>query len=264
MPQAVVLELVGEKPPLYPARYAHGLFFALLSRVSPELAQKLHEAPRKPFTLAPLPRAGPEGATLKGTLRLRLTTLDDGLFAPFLRALLEAAPDGLPLGDSSYRLARVLATREGHPLAGATSWEELKEAPKREKATFRFLTPTVFATSKPGGRTRYTTLPDPRLIAGSLLDKWQAHSPFPYNPKEEAALRELFELDLEVAGFRNPRFHRVQAGKGFFPGFTGEATLRLWSQSLEAQEALGRLHALAFFSGVGAKTPYGMGLAVPL
>ena len=41
-------------------------------------------------------------------------------------------------------------------------------------------------------------------------------------------------------------------------------TLRLWSQSLEAREALGRLHALAFFSGVGAKTPYGMGLAVPL
>ena len=107
-------------------------------------------------------------------------------------------------------------------------------------------------------------MPDPRLIAGSLLDKWQAHSPFPYNPKDEAALRELFELDLEVAGFRNLRFHRVQAGKGFFPGFTGEATLRLWSQSLEAQEALGRLHALAFFSGVGAKTPYGMGLAVPL
>jgi len=256
MPQALVLELVGEKPPLYPAKYAHGLFFALLSRINPELAQRLHGAPRKPFSLALLPE--------KETLLLRFTALDDGLFAPFLRSLLEVAPEGLPLGDSSHRLVRVLATPEGHPLAGAASWEELRGAPRREKATFRFLTPTVFATSKPGGRNRYTPLPDPRLIVGSLLDKWQAHSPFPYNPKEEAALRELFALDLEVAGFRHLRFHRVQAGKGFFPGFTGEVTLRLWSESLDVQEALGRLYALAFFSGVGAKTPYGMGLTVNL
>ncbi|WP_022799398.1 CRISPR-associated endoribonuclease Cas6 [Thermus islandicus] len=257
MPQAVVLELIGEKPPLYPAKYAHGLFFTLLSRIDPLLAEKLHMAPRKPFTLAPL-------SERRGVLLLRLTTLDDGLFAPFLRVLLEMAPEGFPLGDTPYRLARVLATGEGHPLAGAASWEELKKAPRRERATLRFLTPTVFATSKPGGRTRYTPLPDPRLIVGSLLDKWQAHSPFPYNPRVEAALRELFALDIEVAGFRNLRFRRVQAGKGFFPGFTGEVTLRLWSESLEAQEALGRLHTLAFFSGVGAKTPYGMGLALPV
>lgn len=141
MPQAVVLRARGGKTPLYPARYAHGLFFALLSRVSPELAQKLHEAPRKPFTLAPLPRAGPEGATLKGTLRLRLTTLDDGLFAPFLRALLEAAPDGLPLGDSSYRLARVLATREGHPWPGPPPGRNSRRPPSGKRPPFASLPP---------------------------------------------------------------------------------------------------------------------------
>lgn len=231
--------------------------------MSPELARKLHEAPRKPFTLAPLPRVGSEGATLKGTLSSALPPWTMVFLPPFSGSSWKRPRRGfswgiIPTGWRGPGYPRGAPPGRGHLL------EELKEAPKREKAAFRFLTPTVFATSKPGGRTRYTPLPDPRLIAGSLLDKWQAHSPFAYNPKEEAALRELFELDLEVGGFRNLRFHRVQAGKGFFPGFTGEMTLRLWSQSLEAREALGRLHALAFFSGVGAKTPYGMGLVVPL
>ncbi|RIH88976.1 CRISPR-associated endoribonuclease Cas6 [Calidithermus roseus] len=254
MPHAVVLELIGDKPPLYPAKYAHGLFFVLLSRVDPQLSTKLHEAPRKPFTLAPL--TGRNGALL-----LRFTTLDDGLFGPFLRVLLEVAPEGLPLGDTPYRLARILATPEGHSMAGACSWEELKSAPRQREASFFFQSPTIFTTSKPGGRTRYTSLPDPRLIMSSLLDKWQAHSPYPYNPREEAALRELFELDLELAAFKNLRFHRIQAGKGFFPGFTGEVTLKLHSDSLEVQEAFGQLTTLAFYSGVGAKTPYGMGVA---
>ncbi len=267
MPQAVVLELIGEKTPLYPGKYAHGLFFALLSQVDPGLASRLHEAPRKPFTLAPLGtwgqgRAQPEGGM--GRVLLRLTVLDDALFAPFLRALLREAPSGVPLGDTPYRLSRVLANPEEHPLAGRSSWEGLRATPRRPQATFRFLTPTVFTTSKPGGRTRYTPLPDPRLILSSLLDKWQANSPYPYPPKEEAALRELLGWDAEVAGFKSLRFHRVQAGKGFLPGFTGEVRLKVLGEGLEVQEALGRLWALSFFSGVGAKTTYGLGLTVPL
>lgn len=154
MPQAVVLELIGEKTPLYPGKYAHGLFFALLSQVDPGLASRLHEAPRKPFTLAPLGtwgqgRAQPEGGM--GRVLLRLTVLDDALFAPFLRALLREAPSGVPLGDTPYRLSRVLANPEEHPLAGRSSWEGLRATPRRPQATFRFLTPTVFTTSKPGG-----------------------------------------------------------------------------------------------------------------
>lgn len=268
MPQAVVLELMGEKVPLYPGRYAHGLFFALLSQLDPELASRLHEAPQKPFTLASLSPQG-QGVTLSprgrsGVLLLRLTVLDEVLFSAFLQVLLEAAPKGIPLGDTSYRLSRVLATPEDHPLAGRLSWEALRAVSRRQQVTLHFISPTVFTTSKPGGRTRYTPLPDPRLILSSLLDKWQAHSPYPYTPKEEAALRELLGWDVEVAGFRNLRFHRLQAGKSFLPGFTGEVRLKALGGGLEVQEALGRLWALSFFSGVGAKTTYGLGLTNPL
>ncbi len=254
MPQAVVLELAGEKRPHHLGRYAHGLFFELLARLDPDLAGKLHEAPRKPFTLSPL-------AGRSGGIFLRFAFLDDALFGPFLEALLAAAPEGLALGEDRFVLKRVLATPEGHPLAGAMTWEALVNAPARREIRLRFLTPTVFVASKPGGRTRYVPLPDPRLILNSLLAKWQ-QGPYPYNPKEEAALKNAFELDTEVSFFRGLRFHRLQAGKGFFPGFTGTVGLKLWSESLEVKQALGRLERLAFFSGVGAKTPYGMGLAV--
>lgn len=257
MPQAVVIELVGGKSPLYPSRYAHGLFFSLLQTLDPQLASRLHEARRKPFTLAPLNSGN-------GTVSLRFTSLDDDLFGRFLHALFQWAPEGFALGDTPFRLARVIGSPELHPLAGRATWEDLAAAAPKDRVALWFVTPTVFITSKAEGRTRYTPLPDPRLIVNSLLEKWQAHSPFPYNPKEEAALRALFELDLELEGFRKLLFHRVWAGKAPFPGFTGEVRLRLWAEALEVRQALGRLAALAPYGGVGAKTAYGMGVAVTL
>lgn len=256
MPQAIVLELVGNPLPLYPGKYAHGLFFSLLRTLDPPLASRLHVAKQKPFTLAPL-------KAKRGILLLRFTSLDDSLFSTFFTAILEEAPEGLTLGDTPFRLTRVLGTPEGHWLAGKASWEDLATYPPRDRVILHFLTPTVFVTSKPGGRTRYTPLPEPRLIVRSLLEKWQAHSPFPYNPRELAALKAFFEMDLEVDGFRNLRFHRSLAGKSFFPGFTGELQLRIWTEAQEVRQALARLAALAFYSGVGAKTTYGMGVTMP-
>lgn len=255
MPQAVVLDLVGPHPPLYLGKYAHGLFFSLVARLDPDLAEILHGARKKPFTLTPLQEGN-------NRVRLRFSSLDDKLFHTFLTSLLQIAPDGVPLGATPYRLVRVLANPQEHPLVGSATWETLRSAPPLGELTFVFHSPTVFATSKPGGRNRYTPLPEPRLIARSLLEKWQAYSPYPYGAKEEAALLNLFELDLELASFHGLQFHRVQAAKGFLPGFTGEVRLRLHSESVLVREALGRLASLAFYSGVGAKTPYGMGLVV--
>lgn len=38
--------------------------------------------------------------------------------------------------------------------------------------------------------------------------------------------------------------------------------LRLFTEDHQTQKAFGRLGAFAFYSGVGAKTPYGMGMAL--
>jgi CRISPR-associated endoribonuclease Cas6 len=257
MPYALLLHLrpIASAPGSFSPRHAHGLFFSLLQKIDPALATRVHEAKRKPFTLTPLPQ--------RDSLVLRVTTLDDTLFAPLLGVILVEAGAGLGLGEERYCLTQVVATPEGDGLAGHDAWEALAQPAPTWELTLRFLTPTVFATSKPGGRTRYTPLPEPRLILKSLLDSWQVHSPFPYPQGELMALREAFEFDAEIAGFHGLRHHRVEAGKGVLPGFTGTVSLRLWGENVEAAAALGRLTALAFFSGVGAKVTYGMGLALP-
>lgn len=269
MPHAFLLHLTsplcGEggahpRPPRYPGLYAHGLFFSLLTKIDPGLAAAVHAAPRKPFTLAVLEPSRPSG---RGEVVLRITILEDGLFAPLLRVLLRESLDGLALGDHLHGLVRVVATPQGSPLAGRHTWEELAAAPPSRGLRLRFHTPTVFATSKPGRRARYTPLPDPFLIAKSLLSSWQHHSPLRFPEVEAAALQSVFELDLELARFANLRFERAQAAKGFFPGFTGAVEVRCHSDSLEVQRALGILQAYAFYAGVGAKTAYGLGFTTP-
>ena len=159
MPHAILLHLAaapGSSDRDFSPHHAHGLFFSLLQKIDPVLATRVHEAKRKPFTLTPLPRR--EG------LVLRVTTLDDALFAPLLQAVLAEAMTGLNLGEKSYGLARVIATREGDRLAGHVSWEDLAAAAPVGEIALYIMTPAVFATSKAGGRTRHTPLPEPRLI----------------------------------------------------------------------------------------------------
>ena len=255
MPHAILFYLShppGQDVPRYLDRYAHGFFFHMISELDPVLGTELHELPRKPFTLTPLPW-NPYPV-------LRLTTLDDSLFEVFVDMAQKMDERGLTLGNRDFKLLRVVATPEGHPLAGFTPWEEILTAASKNDLELMFLTPTVFATSKPGGRTRPTPIPDPRLIMGSLLSNWQAFSPAPYSDPEVAALREIFDLDLVVGGFDNLKYHHVHAGKDFFPGFTGKVRLRLLSPAVEARAAFARLGALAYYSGVGAKTPFGLGM----
>lgn len=267
MPHALVLHLTSNdpRPPRYPGVYAHGLFFALLSKIDPALASAVHAAKRKLFTVGVLQPTLPAGRVGKagGVVALRITTLDDRLFAPMLEILLMQGLEGLTLGDQSYLLPRVSATPQGNPFAGSQTWEELLATSPTRRMRLRFHTPTVFATSKPGGRTRHTPLPEALLIAKSLLSSWQAHSPLGFSDKEVALLLRYFELDLELTRFAGLRFEQTHAGKGVFPGFTGAAEVFCHSDNLEVHRALGILQAYAFFAGVGAKTAYGLGLATP-
>lgn len=253
MPHAFLLHLTptrGTPTPKDLSLYAHGLFYHLLETLDPDLSARVHAAKRVPFTL--FARQQKEGVLL------RVTTLDDALFAPLLRVVLQESISGLSLGQDSYQVARVLATPEGHPDASYTPWEALLCAEPTRQLELRFLTPTVFSTSRSDGKRHYTPLPIPRLILKSLLNTFQTFSPRPYKGTHVVALETLFDEQLQVRHF-DLRTVRHMAGKTPLTGFRGSVTLHYPEHTEQVMCALGQFAALAFYSGVGAKTPYGMG-----
>ncbi len=252
MPHAFLLHLTPtHHVPTHPYlhQYTHGLFYHLLETIDPALSAQIHASKRNPFTL--WAREQKDAGIL-----LRVTILDDALFQPLLGVVLQESLSGLELGQDSYRVARVLATPEGHRDAGFLSWEDILCAKPSDRLELRFLTPTVFATSTNDKRL-YTPLPLPKLVLKSLLRALQTYSPAPYSAPEVGALELAFD---EVVVLRHDvRTRPHKAGKVRLTGFVGSAALGYTSSAVTVTKALGRLERLAFFGGVGAKTPYGMG-----
>lgn len=249
MPHAFIVDLVSERaaPPRQPHQVAHGLFYHLLSLISPELSAAVHTAGRVPFTLA----AQPE----RGGMRLRVTLLDDELFGPLLSVLLTGA-QGWRLGAGEYRIEQVLATPEGHRRAGFTAWADLAAAPPRSSLALEFLMPTVFATSGQSGKRMYTPVPETRLVLGSLLRSYQAFALHPFENPD--VLADALADRVSVTRL-NIHTEKHLAGKHEYTGFVGKVAWHLQEDDAALRQALGRLAALAPYSGVGTKTPYGMG-----
>jgi len=253
MPTAFALELRPQRPqpaPRYLGQYAHGLFYHLLERLSPNLSAEVHAAKTVPFTL--------EARGTGEVVTLRVALLQDDLFAPLLQAALSQSLEGLQLGSEAYTITRVLMTPEGHPRAMRLSWDALVHAPPTRTLELDFLSPTLFTTSGLGGKRHYTPLPEPRLVLGSLLRVHQAFSPDPYLEPSVAYFKQMFE-DLTAVLECRIQTHSFPAGKQALTGFVGQVTLGLLERRLELEALLGRMGALAPFCGVGTKTPYGMG-----
>lgn len=263
MPHAFVLDLAASAADAsleYPSQYAQGLFYSLLKAIDPALSAAVHASKqRNPFTLWCQPVY--QKQKLSGA-RLRVTLLDDALFQPLLQTMLHRSLEGLSLGQSDFAIRRVLATPEGDRDAGVTPWHDLAAMTRSgagcEQLTFRFITPTVFTTSAPAGDRLYYPLPDPRLLLSSLLRVYQQFQPISLDEHRVCQLDEVFSHYLEVQAL-DIRSSRVQAGKTKLPGFRGTVTVRSCRTAPEVMRALAALGQLAFYSGVGAKTAYGMG-----
>lgn len=261
MPHAFVLQLRPQHPDTlleYPSQYAQGLFYHLLETIDPALSHAVHQSKqRNPFTLWCQPRYQ-RSSKYVASVELRVTLLDDALFAPLLQRVLTHSLTGLALGQSAFHIQKLLATPEGHRDADALSWSALSQTPACAWLELRFLSPTVFATSASDGRRIYTPLPDPRLLLQSWLRVYQRFHPQPYDEHIAAQLHEVFAEHAQVR-YLDIHSSNYTAGKTKLHGFTGKASLHVHQAVPEVQQALGRLGCLAFFSGVGAKTAYGMG-----
>jgi len=115
-----------------------------------------------------------------------------------------------------------------------------------------FKTPTFFKR-----KDAHYPLPEPRLVFGSLLSRFQRFAPV--SPPED--LHGVFDR-LTFRGYHlrtQSAAHEVPA-----PGFVGRAVFHLPRATEEEARWLSALWRFSFFAGVGAKTTMGFGLVRPL
>ncbi len=155
----------------------------------------------------------------------------------------------------------------GHPWASILNWNELfasgadgklrHEIAKKDtinagnmSVSFRFLTPTTF---RRGDKNRI--VPDPELVFGSLLDRWNAYAP----EKLPAELKQRFASEIIIS--------KISIKSGLYElkhqsllGFTGLCAYTVTSNDVELLAIIQKLSWFAIFCGVGQKTTMGMGV----
>jgi CRISPR-associated endoribonuclease Cas6 len=226
------------------------------------LATQLHENDGlKPFTTSPL--QGP--VTVVGKqLRVqsdqdywvRVTSLEERL-SHVLCAIESHPPSTIRLHDGQFRVVQVSSQSQDHPWALRTPYEALYEAvlrhdPRpRSQVTMAFESPTAFRSQ---GQT--IVFPLPRLVFGSLLNRWNHYAPLPL----ALELVEAFDVGIDVDRYtlktQMQDFGRYKLQVGFVGQCTfgtrkGVAAEVVWGMRL--------LAAFAFFAGVGYRTTMGMG-----
>ncbi len=232
---ALVILLEGETPP--EPLGLRGFFYALLEEVAPEV----HDQGENPFALG---FGGREGAYWA-----RVSLLREDLYS-------RLAPRLFALEGREARLGRPFRVRavlqEGHPWAGVATYSRLFQGPGSRDLPLRFHSPTFFRR-----KGVHYPLPEPRLVLESLLRRLEAFGPL----KAPEGVREAL-LERTTVRFLEGRTQPARTEVDTV-GFVGRAVYHLPRATEEEALWLSALGRFAFFSGVGAKTSLGYGLAKP-
>jgi len=279
MPYAIVIHAFPRTNlPLVHAqgKILHGLFYELLQNASAAKGDEVHGVKGlKPFSTALLlneRQRRAESIRAGEEIKIRFTFLDDALYPLLARYFLSTPDLNLELVRTELTVSRILSTSQsGEEWAGCATFEELyaNASDSEKQFSFHFATPTFF---KRGGGPAYpdliVPLPLPDLVFGSLLRNWNQFSPTSFI--EVNLLKEICSHHMEVTHHRiSSQMARLifprddgQYRTTTFPGFVGMCAFRL--VALHDQSIIQTLNALAdfaFFSGIGAKTTMGCGVA---
>ena len=230
---ALVLVLEGEGPP--EPLGLRGFFYTLLKEAFPEL----HDQGENPFALGFGLRGGEPWA--------RVSLLREDLYGRLSPALFGLEGREVRLGRP-FRVRAVL--QEGHPWAGLTTYARLFQGPHSPNLPLRFYSPTFFRRKG----VQYP-LPEPRLVLESLLRRLEAFGPL----KAPQEVREAL-LERTTVRFLEGRTQMARTEVDTV-GFVGKVVYHLPKATEEEALWLSALGRYAFFSGVGAKTSLGYGLA---
>ena len=245
MPLKILLKFRAEKPvelsSLKP-KVAHGIVFSLF-KGAPEVGELLHRGNVKPFSISiPSHFRYPERVVDRFGIVLNL--LNNELFpkiSPYL-----FFPESRDVTVDGVR-ASLISVR---PLEVVTYQDLLEVSPSGREIVIDFLTPTAFKRS-----VCDYPVPEPSLVFGSLLKRWNAFSPF----KIEGKLIERVSRFVTVSGCWI-RTRKVEIMNGArLTGFVGRVFFYSFLREKEENRILNALALFSRFSGIGRKTTMGFG-----
>ncbi|GFP27363.1 CRISPR-associated endoribonuclease Cas6 [Candidatus Hakubella thermalkaliphila] len=240
-------------------RLLHGLFLHLMERVNPSLAGELHDTKgQKPFTVSPLfghflTDSGAKKALEEEEYWFRFTALTEECCEALVRVFYgEAIPNATVMIEETPFLitATDLAVGGRRGWSGLLSYDDLISTANGEpEITLCFQTPTTFRQ----GKINYV-LPDPNLVFGSLLRKWNAYAP-------KKIPQEIKNFIFERVGVSQYRLSSrlYDLGDHSLIGFQGKCKYTVLGDQNEMTRYLNILADFAFFAGLGQKTTMGMG-----
>lgn len=244
---------------------AHAAFYAAVGEANPALAQRMHDAQeRSAFTLSPLYGywRSPQDKLIHINVGqpgfLRVTLLDDELAGVFLHAMQRPPLPILRLGQVELGITGALGAPGSHPWSGYTTLEELAAIDRAPDSwLLEFASPLAINWGKlPNGNRRTLTFPMPRMAIAGLRTRWDRLT----GDQWGLAFEEWVERNIVVSRifyWRNESFRFQQQT---FAGGLG----KLQYQVLEAGNRTNAIHferllRLAFYTGIGYKTTYGLG-----
>jgi CRISPR-associated endoribonuclease Cas6 len=260
MLHSLVLKLQAQNDAVIPAGTGHlslALFMNLIRQVDAVVSLSMHSLDGlKPYTVSALQgdfrsSGRCQSITAGQFYTLRYTLLNGTIPLSRLRSCLKKEPS-LRLDQAVFKLAKIISDPGLSPLAGFTNFKKISEqAGNRRTITLKFTSPTAFRSD---GK-RNAVFPNPALVLGSYLNKWNSFSPhkFAENIKgicEAEVVPSAYHLETTMLDFGSYREL----------GFTGWCTF-LVSRSVP-EDIVVFLNALAdfsFYCGTGAKTTMGMG-----
>jgi CRISPR-associated endoribonuclease Cas6 len=289
MPRSLILNLKSSSPipsQFLTGRHLHALFLNLVSAVDTDLSAYLHDQTNeKAFTLSPLQvnrkeiYANSNNSTQSLKKKVlpaatsaisdaiqwehkqpirentpiwwRISLLDDSLFDRLTQLWLQLNFDSpWHLGPADLYITNIVnIPKSTQPWVNFCTYAELfdRASETERQIAFTFCTPTNFRQG-----LYDTAMPTRESIFSSLANRWNKYSPIAIEqPLIESIFPSFFDIRTEVS----------VDSRSKFIGCVGEVSYRIMGDvNPVAIKQINALADFALYSGVGRKTPMGMGM----
>lgn len=248
--------------PHWLGRATQAFFLKSLRDLNPELSAAIHDTDdMKPFTASTLLGAERRHDGLRLSpgreVRLRYTTLHPHLSLLMLNGLVpDWQANGVSIHDQPLEVTAVEINSQINHWTGQASFENLLETASPERKTLRmtFGSPTAFKST----RGYCVPLPQPELVFGSLLDRWNMFSPVELPDSLYGIFHDAISVQSVDVASQELTFGGGKWG-GRVTGFTGRAVYIVQESDRDIRQAINALAAFAHYSGIGIKTTSGLG-----